>query len=143
MGLKDAALAVAFLLCLVAAANGFYLPGSYPVVREPGTGEKSELWAKVNSLTSIETELPYSYYSLPFCKPDRIGKDSENLGELLMGDRIENSPYKFLMQQTQTAVKLCVSDALREDEVKTLKQRIDDYYQVRTASLSDLSLVVS
>jgi transmembrane 9 superfamily member 2/4 len=48
---------------------------------------------KVNKLTSIKTQLPYSYYSLPYCKPDVIVDSAENLGEVLRGDRIENSPY--------------------------------------------------
>ena len=48
---------------------------------------KDLIYAKVNSLTSIETELPYNYYSLPYCQPDGgIKKSAENLGELLMGD---------------------------------------------------------
>ena len=35
------------------------------------------------------TELPYNYYSLPFCKPhDGVHKMAENLGELLMGDTV-------------------------------------------------------
>jgi hypothetical protein len=48
---------------------------------------------KVNKLTSIKTQLPYTYYSLPFCKPATIVDSAENLGEVLRGDRIENSPY--------------------------------------------------
>jgi transmembrane 9 superfamily protein 2/4 len=52
-----------------------------------------ELMVKVNKLTSIKTQLPYTYYSLPFCKPNTIVDSSENLGEVLRGDRIENSPY--------------------------------------------------
>lgn len=48
---------------------------------------------KVNKLTSIKTQLPYSYYSLPYCRPDTIVDSAENLGEVLRGDRIENSPY--------------------------------------------------
>lgn len=52
-----------------------------------------ELMVKVNKLTSTKTQLPYSYYSLPFCKPDKIVDSAENLGEVLRGDRIENSAY--------------------------------------------------
>lgn len=48
---------------------------------------------KVNKLTSIKTQLPYTYYSLPYCKPKEIVDSAENLGEVLRGDRIENSPY--------------------------------------------------
>ena len=49
---------------------------------------------KVNKLTSIKTQLPYEYYSLDYCKPQKIENVAENLGEVLRGDRIENSPYE-------------------------------------------------
>jgi len=55
--------------------------------------QKDPLLVKVNKLTSTKTQLPYSYYSLPFCKPNTIVDSAENLGEVLRGDRIENSPY--------------------------------------------------
>jgi transmembrane 9 superfamily protein 2/4 len=48
---------------------------------------------KVNKLSSIKTQLPYDYYSLDYCKPAEIVNSAENLGEVLRGDRIENSPY--------------------------------------------------
>lgn len=51
------------------------------------------LKVKVNKLTSTKTQLPYSYYSLPYCRPETIVDSAENLGEVLRGDRIENSPY--------------------------------------------------
>lgn len=51
------------------------------------------LKVKVNKLTSTKTQLPYSYYSLPYCRPPTIIDSAENLGEVLRGDRIENSPY--------------------------------------------------
>ena len=47
----------------------------------------------MNKLTSTKTQLPYSYYSLPYCRPKHIFDSAENLGEVLRGDRIENSPY--------------------------------------------------
>jgi transmembrane 9 superfamily protein 2/4 len=92
------------------------------------TGET--IFAKVNSLTSIETELPFSYYSLPYCKPDGgVKKSAENLGELLMGDQIDNSPYRFRMNVNET-VFLCTTSPLNEHQVKLLKQRTRDMYQV-------------
>jgi len=81
-------------------------------------------------LTSIETELPYSYYSLPYCKPQGgVKKSAENLGELLMGDQIDNSPYRFHMNMNES-VYLCTTPPLSEHEVKLLKQRTRDLYQV-------------
>lgn len=49
---------------------------------------------KVKGLTSTKTQLPISYYSLPFCRPNKIQGDAENLGEILLGDRKDNSPYE-------------------------------------------------
>ncbi|KAL1819598.1 hypothetical protein ACET3Z_014467 [Daucus carota] len=115
-------------ICLVAQlGHGFYLPGSYPhkyVVGDP-------LSVKVNSLTSVETEIPFSYYSLPFCKPEEGVKDSaENLGELLVGDRIENSPYKFKMNTNESEIFLCQTKPLSNEEFSLMKKRIDELYQV-------------
>eukprot|EP00249_Psilotum_nudum_P016136 c25673_g1_i1 orf=228-2261(+) len=111
----------------LANVEGFYLPGSY--MKKFSTGE--ELAVKVNSLTSIETELPFSYYSLPYCQPQGgVQKSAENLGELLMGDQIENSPYRFEMNKNQSSIFLCTTSKLNEHDAKILKQRINDYYQV-------------
>lgn len=107
--------------------EGFYLPGSYP--HKHGIGDYLNM--KVNSLTSIDTEIPFSYYSLPFCKPQEGIKDSaENLGEILMGDRIENSPYRFKMYTNETDIFLCQTKPLLADEFNLLKKRIDEMYQV-------------
>lgn len=51
------------------------------------------LQVKVNKLSSTKTQLPYDYYYLKFCKPQKIMNSAENLGEVLRGDRIENSIY--------------------------------------------------
>ena len=51
------------------------------------------LYVKVNKLSSTKTQLPYDYYFLKYCKPSKIVNSAENLGEVLRGDRIENSIY--------------------------------------------------
>ena len=51
------------------------------------------LQVKVNKLSSTKTQLPYDYYYLNYCKPKEIQNTAENLGEVLRGDRIENSVY--------------------------------------------------
>ena len=54
------------------------------------------------------TELPYAYYTLPFCKPQEgIKNVAENLGEMLIGDRIENSPYIFHMGVEEKGLMIC------------------------------------
>lgn len=128
MGFVDQLRKWVLISCLIAQlVDGFYLPGSFPHKYDVG----DQLSVKVNSLTSIDTEIPYGYYSLPFCKPPEGIKDSaENLGELLMGDRIENSPYRFKMFQNESEIFLCKSNLLSAGEFKTLKERIDEMYQV-------------
>jgi len=51
------------------------------------------LTVKVKQLSSVKTQVPYPYHSLPFCRPDTIVNSAGSLGELLRGDRIESSPY--------------------------------------------------
>lgn len=115
-----------YLVLIIQSSNGFYLPGSY--MHTYSTNDTID--AKVNSLTSIETELPYGYYTLPYCKPDvGIKKSAENLGELLMGDQIDNSPYRFRMNVNES-LYLCTTLPLSEHEVNLLKQRTRDLYQV-------------
>lgn len=62
------------------------------------------LKVKVNKLTSTKTQLPYSYYSLPYCKPEKIVDSAENLGEVLRGDRIENSPYVVILSFSSSSI---------------------------------------
>jgi transmembrane 9 superfamily member 2/4 len=75
---------------LLVNVSSFYLPGVSP--KEYVEGEIVPL--KVNKMVSAKTQVPYPYYSLKFCTPpEGIQETAENLGEILLGDRIENSPY--------------------------------------------------
>ena len=49
---------------------------------------------KAVKMTSSKTQLPFEYYSLKFCKPQKVEYQSENLGEVLRGDRIVNTPFE-------------------------------------------------
>jgi hypothetical protein len=70
--------------------------------------------AEVNTVTSYETELSFDYYSLPVCQPVEGVKKSQknlNIGTLLMGQKIQNSPYNFTLMvcaQPLPAVRLVV-----------------------------------
>ena len=60
------------------------------------------------SYSSVHTQLPFDYYSLKFCKPQGgIKPYSENLGEFLSGDRIENSAYEVEMMNEVNCKVLC------------------------------------
>ena len=52
----------------------------------------------MNSIVSFDTELPFEYYSLPFCTPAggvQKSTASVNPGTILSGLRMFSSPYEF------------------------------------------------
>lgn len=87
----------------------FYVPGMAPTDFKKG----DPIEVKAVKMTSIHTQLPYEYYSLPFCLPkggsDAIHYKSENLGEVLRGDRIVNTPYIVKMAEPSPCTLLCNS----------------------------------
>lgn len=69
-----------FAILLVApSCSAFYVPGVAPVEFKNG----SKIEVKAVKLTSMMTQLPYEYYSLPFCMPKNgtLVYKSENLGK--------------------------------------------------------------
>ncbi|KAE8280238.1 Transmembrane 9 superfamily member 2 Precursor [Larimichthys crocea] len=97
---------------LLAQADGFYLPGLAPVsFCEPGTEQvpdcKSTIELFVNRLDSVESVLPYEYTVFDFCSESTLNRPSENLGQVLFGERIEPSPYKFEFKKPAVCKKVC------------------------------------
>ena len=120
---------------------------------------------KVVKLDSVKTQLPYDYYSLPFCQPPTIeegnmrhtdrGTDrldtkrvhnadcplclfsvcvlyplaGENLGEVLSGDIIENTPYKVFMGFEESCQIVCRRTYSNED-LSHFAEKIDEEYRV-------------
>eukprot|EP00899_Mesostigma_viride_P008562 jgi/Mesvir1/17707/Mv18989-RA.1 len=129
-GCAASAVALLFACFLAVPTNGYYLPGSYPNVY----AWNSTLLVKVNSVTSSSTELPFPYYSFPFCTPEgHVKRAAENLGEVLMGDRIESSPYRFHMQVAEQSVHLCApgqEHPLTKREARYLQAKIREGYRV-------------
>eukprot|EP00246_Nothoceros_aenigmaticus_P011425 TRINITY_DN3106_c0_g1_i1.p1 TRINITY_DN3106_c0_g1~~TRINITY_DN3106_c0_g1_i1.p1 ORF type:complete len:219 (+),score=33.11 TRINITY_DN3106_c0_g1_i1:135-791(+) len=119
-------LPLAFALFWLPFARGFYLPGVAP--RDFTQGDKVSV--KVNKLTSTKTQLPYEFYSLEYCRPAQIVNSAENLGEVLRGDRIENSPYEFLMKNGKTCQVVCRIQSLSAKSDKAFKEKIEEDYKV-------------
>ncbi|CAM6101052.1 unnamed protein product [Calypogeia fissa] len=116
---------VLLLLSCAETATAFYLPGVAP----HDFAEGDEVQVKVNKITSVKTQLPYEYYSLDYCQPEKIVNSAENLGEVLRGDRIENSPYKFEMRKNLHCQYVC-QRKFSEETVKEFKEKIDETYRV-------------
>jgi transmembrane 9 superfamily protein 2/4 len=83
-------------------------------------------------MTSSKTQLPYEYYNLPIhCKPAAgIKYKSENLGEILRGDRIVNTGYELHMSQNEECNVLCQDVQLTAEQTKQVSKRIKDAYHV-------------
>ena len=112
--------------------------GTYPVEYRKG----SSITVEVNSLVSSDTEIPFDYYSMPFCKPKEGVKKSSgsiNPGTIMLGMRIENSPYVLRMMEEEYAKSACrgkeyatgAYPALSKTEAKELKEKIREEYRVR------------
>ncbi|XP_074580505.1 transmembrane 9 superfamily member 7-like [Curcuma longa] len=124
------------LLLVLPSCRAFYLPGVAP--RDFRKGE--DLLVKVNKLSSTKTQLPYDYYFLDYCKPSNIMNSAENLGEVLRGDRIENSVYTFKMRVDEGCKVVCRAK-LNSEAAKNFKEKIDDDYSVNMI-LDNLPLAV-
>jgi len=113
------------LLLLLRFSGALYLPGIAPIEYQNG----AQVDVKVNKLTSVKTQLPYDYYTLPFCRPEKIQRSVENLGEILTGDQIENTPYEIAIPKTESCKTLC-KKTLTKAEKERVKTMIDEDYQV-------------
>ncbi|KAG8553448.1 hypothetical protein GDO81_003413 [Engystomops pustulosus] len=101
------------LLLLLGSGLGsaFYLPGLAPVSfceeQKVKDNCKSQIELLVNRLDSAESVLPYEYDAFDFCKDENERHPSENLGQVLFGERIASSPYKFTFNKNETCQKVC------------------------------------
>ena len=64
--LRKMLLSVILLNFLCDIATAFYVPGVAP--QDFSEGDKIDV--RAIKMTSSHTQLPYEYYSLPFCKPN-------------------------------------------------------------------------
>lgn len=106
-----------------------YVPGVAPI----NFHQNDPVEIKAVKLTSSRTQLPYEYYSLPFCQPRKITYKAENLGEVLRGDRIVNTPFQVLMNSEKKCEVLCSQSSkpvtLTVEQSKLVVERItEDYY---------------
>uniref|UniRef100_A0A8C5N436 Transmembrane 9 superfamily member n=1 Tax=Gouania willdenowi TaxID=441366 RepID=A0A8C5N436_GOUWI len=104
----------------------FYVPGVAP--QDFHEGDAVEI--KAVKLTSSRTQLPYEYYSLPFCKPQHVVYKGENLGEVLRGDRIVNTLYNVKVNKDKQCEMVCNKKSLSITESKLVAERIQDEYYV-------------
>nr|CCC89987.1 putative endosomal integral membrane protein [Trypanosoma congolense IL3000] len=116
------------LLFCVSAASCSLINISPPM----GYSEGDDVPIVVNSLTSNKTVVPYEYYAMKTCMPDekRIREETgeENLGEVLLGNRIMPSLYYVSVLQNVTCQPLCIVTQTERDK-KVLDNLITDNYR--------------
>lgn len=69
----------------------------------------------------------YQYYDLPFCKPAVVLEKSEDLGEVLNGDRMVHAPYNLTFKENKIKDVLCVK-TLSVKEVQTFREAVKKEY---------------
>jgi len=121
-----AAVLLVAAIAIATPAAAFYLPGVAP----QDYAREDMITLKVNKLSSTKAQLPYEYYSLPYCRPSKIISSAENLGEVLRGDRIENSLYQLEMRLDEQCKITCRIDALSARQANAFKSKIEDEYRV-------------
>jgi len=93
-------LVAVLLCCLAPLCQSFYLPGLAPVTycknqETEGGICTTDVKLFVNRLNSEESVIPYEYHHFDFCQADESNAPSENLGQVVFGERIRPSPYKI------------------------------------------------
>jgi len=116
-------LLLSFFVCL--SVQVFYVPGVQPKTYQ--TGDPVAL--QVERLSSAVTQMPYNFYYLPFCQPQALKPEPENLGEILRGDRIENSPYEIKALEDVSCKVLC-QKALTVEELNLFHEKIQQKYRI-------------
>lgn len=82
----------------------FYIPKE--ISHEFGDGDSVSM--KVNSITSHHTQIAKAYYRLPFCIPSNGPRMyPPSFGDLLMGNKIQSSPYQLNMKTDVYCKLLC------------------------------------
>ena len=114
-----------FFNLLPTLTNSFYVPGVAPT----DYADHDPVEIKAVKMTSSKTQLPYEYYTLPLCKPDKVEYQSENLGEVLRGDRIVNTGYSVKMNEIIGCKKLC-EETLDKKSVDRFYNMIKNEYNV-------------
>ncbi|CAF5021363.1 unnamed protein product, partial [Rotaria sp. Silwood1] len=126
------------ILLLSSSINAFNLPGlapnEYCRFPLPGLKCKTQVEVYVNRLNSFESVLSYQYSYFPFCTVNDEPSPIENLGQVLIGERIQPSPYKFHFLKNYNCRYVCAkkftsTDANQQKMLKRLMKGIILNYQ--------------
>jgi transmembrane 9 superfamily protein 2/4 len=134
----SAARLIAGSVLLLQHAAAFYVPGVAPTDFNHG----DPIDVRAVKMTSSQTQLPFEYYSLDFCKAkDVVTYYSENLGQILRGERIVSTPYNVRMDTNTECSVLCANKVWNAETGKEVNYRIHHEYFVHLVSFF-LSVII-
>lgn len=61
----------------------------------------------VNRLNTEESAIPYDYEHFDFCRSERSDAPAENLGQVVLGERIKPSPYNIEFMKNISCQQVC------------------------------------
>ena len=83
----------------------------------------------VNMLSSVKTQIPFSYNYLDLCEDENPYRPNETFTELLSGTRSQYSNYIFEMNFNATCLSACMKE-FSEDDIEIYKWLIDRNYYI-------------
>jgi transmembrane 9 superfamily protein 2/4 len=109
--------------------NSFYLPGMAPTQYCTATERKqaqlsekdcpNKISLYVNALDSEESVLPYEYRKFDFCQySGALSSPTENLGQVVFGERIRPSPYNLTFNTVVRCQEVCSKSYTKDNEKK-------------------------
>lgn len=103
--------------------SAFYLPGLAPVnyCKESATSCTNKIEFFVNRLNSDESVIPYEYHYFDFCTSDESKSPTENLGQVLFGERIRPSGYNVSFLNNEDCKVLCTKHYIPNDSISNMK----------------------
>eukprot|EP01126_Amoeba_proteus_P049028 TRINITY_DN5705_c0_g2_i2.p1 TRINITY_DN5705_c0_g2~~TRINITY_DN5705_c0_g2_i2.p1 ORF type:complete len:201 (-),score=17.14 TRINITY_DN5705_c0_g2_i2:297-899(-) len=116
--------------------GALFLPGLAPTIYRDG--ESVQLM--VNKITSVRQPIPYRFNDLPVCPTETVIAQKEDLGSIIMGNRIETSPYLLKFKEERSCSLLC-SKQLTTEQVIQLQDLISFEYKAQWL-VDDLPAVV-
>lgn len=132
---------IAIVAVLIGCATAFYLPGTGP--RNYHDAELVEV--QVNAMSSVNTHIPMSYYSLPVCYPlKKLKGDNQNFAEVLLGERKMPSPYEEISVGDDVKCRpvcepLEVLQAQKEALTKLIKEDYHMHFMMDNLPLAEVN----
>lgn len=111
---------------LLGCSVGVPLPGLHPNTYKPS----DKLVVQAVKMTSNRAQYPKDYYSLKFCEPEDLNREPENLGEILLGDRVENTPYIVKTDLAAVNCKSVCTIRATVDDLANFADAIEEEYRV-------------